>query len=131
MTRFETINVISGSKTIDYELPSIEFDDSITDRSHFVPMSESVKRLKGMAPVSGDTIKMMYDFPDGKDTGNAVPSSRRKSIDIAELSNDIRNEISNISTELENASKKAKQAKEVNKIINFPSASSGSSDSTV
>lgn len=112
MKRFETIDWLNGSKIIDYELPVIEFEESITDKSHFIPMAESVKRLS-VGPVSSDTIAVMYDFPDGKDTGMNVPIARKKGVDIAEVSNEIRMSQAKIKEQLKEGKKRADIAQSV------------------
>ena len=113
MKRYEKIDRLSGSRIIDYEIPKKEFDDSLTDKSHFIPMSESVKRIKGMAPISGDTIKQMYDFPNGRDNGSQLPVGRKIGHDIAELSTAIRQDSEYAKKELAKGAKNKKIADEV------------------
>lgn len=116
MKRYETIDWINGSKLIDYELPVIEYDESITDKSHFIPMAESVKRLS-VGPMSADTVATIYDFPDGKDNGMRVPLSRKKGIDIAEVSNEIRISQNKIKEQLQEGKKRADIAESVDKAM--------------
>ena len=54
MKRYETIDVINGSKIVDYELPVTEYTESLVDKSHFIPTQEAVKRLVNAPPLSAD-----------------------------------------------------------------------------
>lgn len=92
MTRFKTISFFPSDMTIvdvDADLcASKDFGDYVVDDSHFVPMSEAVKRVTG-GTLSEAEIKTMYDFPNGKDTGEKVPIDRTHRMmngDIAEMS---------------------------------------------
>lgn len=118
MKRYSTIDWINGADVIDYSLPVKEFDVSLTDKSHFIPMAESVKRLRGVAPLSADVVAMSYDFPDGKDTGNPVPSGRRKGIDIAELVVDVRKQSKIVVDGLVDGAKNASLAADVDASLN-------------
>lgn len=117
MKRYEKIDWLNGSRIIDYEIPKKEFEDSITDKSHFIPMSESVKRIKNMAPISGDTIKIMYDFPNGRDNGAPLPIGRKIGHDIAELSTAIRQDSEYAKKELIKGAKNKKIADEVDRAM--------------
>lgn len=74
--RFETIDSFLGSSKIDYEVPVCsDFGESLTDKSHFVPISEAVRTLES----SMDRAHVEdgnYDFLDGRDDGRPIPSSR-------------------------------------------------------
>lgn len=74
--RFKTINSFEGSVKEDYEIPFCsEFGESLTDKSHFVPVSEAVRTLES----SMDRAHIEdgnYDFSDGVDDGRSIPSSR-------------------------------------------------------
>lgn len=74
--RFITINSSVGSSKYDYEVPFCsEFSESLTDKSHFVPVSEAVRTLES----SMDRAHIEdgnYDFADGVDDGRGIPSSR-------------------------------------------------------
>ncbi|MEM1986735.1 MAG: hypothetical protein QXQ24_08365 [Nitrososphaeria archaeon] len=133
MKRYETIDWLNGSKLIDYELPVIEYDESITDKSHFIPMAESVKRLS-VGPMSADTIAMMYDYPDGKDNGMNVPIGRKKGVDIAEVSNEIRLSQNKIKQQLKEGKERADIAKSVDNamagVIQNSNSSSGNNSGT-
>lgn len=63
-----------------------DFGEYVVDDSHFVPMSEAVKRVTG-GTLSSQEVRAMYDFSDGKDTGKKVPVDRsHRFTDIAEIS---------------------------------------------
>ncbi|MEM1986748.1 MAG: hypothetical protein QXQ24_08430 [Nitrososphaeria archaeon] len=124
---------MNGSKLIDYELPVVEYDESLTDKSHFIPMAESVKRL-AVGPMSADIVATIYDFPDGKDTGMRVPLNRKKGVDIAEVSNEIRTSQNKIKEQLQEGKKRADIAKSVDNamagVIKNSNSSSGDSTGT-
>lgn len=123
MLRFKTINILEGSEIFDYKNPVKVFGESVTDKSHFVPMSESVKSLRGVAPLSADIIKMAYDFPNGRDNGSKVPVSRNKGIDLAVLAQDTLSLGSEIDKALAEGAKNAKIANDVNSIISNSNSS--------
>lgn len=84
MKRWITINPFDGSETFDYSLPKKEWDDSIVDKSHFIPVAEALKNLEGnSASMHSDLTR--FDFPNGKDNGMIIPPSRRPGADIAEV----------------------------------------------
>ena len=84
MKRWITINPFDGSETFDYTLPKKEWDDSIVDKSHFIPVAEALKNLEGnSAAMHADLTR--FDFPDGKDNGMILPPSRRPGADISEV----------------------------------------------
>lgn len=92
MIRYKSVVPLAGSVFVDYKAPTIVYSESLTDKSHFVPMSEAVKRLAQQPALGRDVIASIYDFADGRDTGMAVPLSRNKGVDMAELSVSIRND---------------------------------------
>lgn len=104
MKRFNTICNLGSQKLVDYELPVTEFGDSITDDSFFVPTAEALKTASGV--LSEDEVRTYYDFPDGKDTGMVPPLARRKGVDMAELSQDIRRRQDEVVIAVEEAKKK-------------------------
>ena len=83
MKRWITINPFDGSETFDYDLPKDVWEDSVVDRSHFIPVAEALKNLEGNA--SALHMNMNFDFKDGKDTGVELPPSRRPGADITEV----------------------------------------------
>lgn len=84
MKRWITVNPFDGSETFDYELSKKEWDDSIVDKSHFIPIAEALKNLEGnSAAMHADLTR--FDFPDGRDNGMVLPPSRRPGADIAEV----------------------------------------------
>lgn len=84
MKRWITINPFDGSETFDYTLPHKEWDESIVDKSHFIPVAEALKNLEGNASAMHADLTR-FDFPDGKDNGMVLPPSRRPGADIAEV----------------------------------------------
>lgn len=95
MRRYNTVCCIPGSMSIvDCEpdpVPTKFYGNYVVDDSHFVPMSEAVKRVTG-GTLSANDVKVMYDFADGKDTGKKIPVDRTHSYtgDIAEVSYHLR-----------------------------------------
>lgn len=86
MIRFNTIPTGLGcDDVINYENPVVEWEESLTDDSHFIPQSENNKSASPLT--QADLI--YFDFHDGKDTGVPVPISRIKGVDIAEISNSV------------------------------------------
>lgn len=84
MKRWITINPFDGSETFDYTLPIKEWDESIVDKSHFIPIAEALKNLEAnSASMHADLTR--FDFKDGKDNGMTIPPSRRPGADIAEV----------------------------------------------
>lgn len=104
MKRYNTINILPDTMSlIDYTEKTKTYSKSITDKSHFVPVSEQVKALafSGMTQPSGK-----YDYADGRDDGRPIPLARHKSVDIAELSQDIRRSQSDITNKVDAIKKK-------------------------
>uniref|UniRef100_A0AAU8B1F0 Uncharacterized protein n=1 Tax=Dulem virus 253 TaxID=3145730 RepID=A0AAU8B1F0_9VIRU len=84
MKRWITVNPFDGSEVFDYTLPKKEWDESIVDKSHFIPVAEALKNLEAnSASMHADLSR--FDFPDGKDNGMTLPPSRRPGADIAEV----------------------------------------------
>ena len=107
MKRFDTIRTNGTIEVIDYELPDVQYDISLTDKSKFIPTDEAIKRLTGQA-LSASEVEQNYDFVDGKDTGMKVPVGRMKGLDIAEVSTAVRAEQAEIKADIA----KAKRAKD-------------------
>lgn len=104
MKRLDTINNVSKHKVVEYELPKYKSGDYVVDDSCFIPMSEAVKQL-GANGSNGNNETLLYDFPNGRDNGMAVPATRTKNIkDIAEIS-------THISEQTEIMSEKIKESK--------------------
>ncbi|QCS37102.1 hypothetical protein [Tortoise microvirus 54] len=87
MKRYKTAGtILSPATTYDYERPvRDEWEPSVTDKSYFVPISESVKTVSG-APLSESEIANNFDFKTGHDTGMKIPVDRYKGLDLAEVS---------------------------------------------
>ena len=84
MKRWITINPFDGSEIFDYTLPKKVWDESIVDKSHFIPVAEALKNLEGNSSAMHADLTR-FDFPDGKDNGMVLPPSRRPGADIAEV----------------------------------------------
>lgn len=84
MKRWITINPFDGSEIFDYTLPKKVWEDSIVDKSHFIPVAEALKNLEGNSSAMHADLTR-FDFPDGKDNGMVLPPSRRPGADIAEV----------------------------------------------
>lgn len=113
MKRFNTICNLGEQSLVDYEIPETEFGESITDDSFFVPTAEALKTASGV--LSEDEVKRYYDFPDGKDTGVAAPLARKKGVDIAELSTDVRRQQDEIISVVNKAKKDVEFKKDLEK----------------
>lgn len=84
MKRWITINPFDGSETFDYSLPEKKWDESIVDKSHFIPVAEALRNLDAnSASMHADLTR--FDFPNGKDNGMVLPPSRRPGADITEI----------------------------------------------
>ncbi|QCS36790.1 hypothetical protein [Tortoise microvirus 104] len=106
MLRYETIKLITKNKISDYKLPEVIFDESIVDKSLFVPVSQQLKGLQNHGMTQDDMRN--YDFIDGKDTGDKIPITRTKGLDMAELSTAIRDEQNSIKDAIDKAVQKEK-----------------------
>ncbi|QCS37369.1 hypothetical protein [Tortoise microvirus 94] len=62
-----------------------KWEPSETDPSYFVPTAEAVKTIN-TAPLSPSEVARFYDFKDGKDDGSPVPLSRKRGLDLADIS---------------------------------------------
>lgn len=84
MKRWITINPFDGSEIFDYTLPKKVWDDSIVDKSHFIPVAEALKNLEGNSSAMHADLTR-FDFLDGRDNGMSIPPSRRPGADISEV----------------------------------------------
>lgn len=97
-----------------------EFDDSLADKRYFEPVRESVKNIpSGSLSDSG-----LYDFPNGKDNGMQVPISRKKGVDIAEVSQSVRKDTEKVRSKI----KEQQEINEVQKQIDDLKTNNKSSD---
>lgn len=107
MKRYSTVSLFAPVKIIDYQIPKVEYDPSVTDDSYFIPVSEAVKK---MTPFVGNASTDQYfDFPSGRDTGREVPLGRKPGMDIAEVSTAVREEASALEAKSEKAKKDLEQ----------------------
>ena len=88
MLRYNSVCFFPGQcATYDFSPCKKEYGPSIVDKSHFVPISEQVKALAFSGSTGGQGC---YDFADGRDNGMVLPVHRRKNVDLAELSQEVR-----------------------------------------
>ncbi|QCS37288.1 hypothetical protein [Tortoise microvirus 80] len=88
MKRFENAGtILNPAPIVDWDLNGVrdEWDESVTDKSYFVPLAESVKTINS-TPLSEAEIAANYDFADGRDTGQKIPVDRYRGLDLAEVS---------------------------------------------
>lgn len=87
MKRYSTIQTVCSDATIvEYTIPIKKFGKSLTDKSHFVPISDAVASLTAGNRAHIDDARS-YDFVDGKDDGRSF-ANRKRSRDIAEVFQD-------------------------------------------
>ena len=111
MIRFNTIPTGLGCDgIIDYNNPVVEWEESLTDDSYFVPQSEN-RNISASPLTQADFI--YFDFHDGKDTGVAVPVSRIKGVDIAEISNSVVSQSGSITDKIAEAEELEKIAQKL------------------
>lgn len=113
MRRYNTINLDKTIKIENYAEPKVNYGPYIVDDSNFVPISEAIKQLtsQGLSEVD---VKSYYDFVDGHDTGIKIPINRtHDGKDIAEISQNIMTQVSDI------ADKKMAAEKKLNEQIDF------------
>jgi len=126
--RYSGISSIARYPIKAYELPTKEWDESLTDMSTFVPVSELTKRVGTLPPLARDVLNSVYDFPDGVDNGAAIPLSRSKGADLAEVAG----EVASGKAKLAKAVKEAKEDQElidrVNNGLGIKTTSQTSSD---
>ena len=116
MKRFISIGYF-GSSLVDYSIPKVSYDKSLTDRSHFVPSSEAIKRLSTMGALTASEVSQCYDFKDGRDNGMKVPVTRSKGVDIAELSQDIACAQKKLDKDIKDGLRDVASQKRINEIV--------------
>ena len=104
MKRFKCISVFGSTFDSEYTVPVCPVGERIVDDSKFIPMSEAVKQLSKMPPLSSGVIEGYYDFPDGRDDGRKVNVARMRP-EIIELSVDIRKQNEQLKKDLKKAQK--------------------------
>lgn len=97
--RFNTISALPHvMKVEDYVIPDKIWDESIVDKSCFIPLDTQLATLK---PMTASEQEQHFDFVDGKDDGRQMPL--RRGADISELAQDIREKQKNIKKKLDSA----------------------------
>lgn len=131
MKRFKTVNFVEKLELEDVELPKTPDSPYVVDDSCFIPMSEAIKQLS-VNNGSGTSDGLMYDFPNGKDDGRAIPISRCKDVkDIAEVSAAIMEDVNKVTESLESERKAAKKRADFeNSLAAINSAGSTKADNT-
>lgn len=89
--------------------------DSITDKSAWRPDSATLESRT--RDYTFEETNMLYDFPDGKDNGMKVPVSRIKGLDIAELSEAIKEEQKDVEGKIAKRREDEERVKEQQEII--------------
>lgn len=121
MKRFERISLY-GSDFVDYVPPLQEVGKYIVDDSNFIPMSETVKQLSKIQPLSKGVIEGVYDFPDGRDDGRKVEVARLRP-EIVELSTEARNQQAKIKKQLKKEAQIAKDNVNLKALMNIKQSS--------
>lgn len=109
MRRYNTINLDKTIKIEEYEDPKVKYGPYIVDDSNFVPISEAIKQLsaQGLTDVE---LHGYFDFTDGRDTGINIPINRtHDGKDIAEISQNIMEQVKDISDKTLAAEQKINQ----------------------
>lgn len=113
MKRYNTICLDKTIKIEEYIEPKQELSPYVVDDSNFVPISEAIKQLSNQG-LSNIETNSYYDFVDGRDTGIKVPINRtHDGKDIAEISQNIMDQVNVI------ADKKIAAEKKVSENIEF------------
>lgn len=102
-TFFRRSHVFTHVKNELYEdtVKSVKPGPFVVDDSCFCPMSEAIKQLGRINDPSSGQLAEVYDFPNGKDNGKELPVTRRRDFhDIAEYSQEIKNETSKMNKEI-------------------------------
>lgn len=81
---------VQGIKEKIYTIPTFTPGKEVVDKSMFQPISETIKRLNGSRELTGDEVKVFYDFSSGQDNHGEIPFNRTsENLDMAILSNHI------------------------------------------
>ncbi|QCS36759.1 hypothetical protein [Tortoise microvirus 2] len=109
-------NVLNPPETIDYvNFYPEEYDPSVTDKSYFIPLSESVKTVNPSV-LSASEIESSFDFKDGVDSGMKIPVDRYKGLDLAEVSQHTRKLHEQLEAQAKSDAEKAKTKKDIQDI---------------
>lgn len=109
MRRYDTINLDKTIKIEDYEEPKVKYGPYVVDDSNFVPIIEAIKQLSNQGLTELET-KSYYDFVDGHDTGIKIPINRtHDGKDIAEISQNIMEQVNDIADKKISAEQKLKE----------------------
>ena len=129
MKRYSTIQAIGSDATIiEYTIPLKKFGESLTDKSHFVPIADAVAGLTAGNRAHIDDARC-YDFADGKDDGRSF-ANRKRSRDIAEVFQDKLKGEQALNASISEASAREASRKASKEAYDKIMASSGSSSDT-
>lgn len=90
-------------------VPNSEFEDSIVDYSLHQPASRLAQDIRN-GRIMGALANAYYDFPDGKDDGTAIPVSRKKGVDLAEVQEEIQDLSSAVDQAVQDGLRKQKRS---------------------
>ncbi|QCS37137.1 hypothetical protein [Tortoise microvirus 59] len=109
-------NALNPPKTIDYvNLYPEEYEPSVTDKSYFIPLSESVKTVNPSV-LSASEIASSFDFKNGVDSGMKIPVDRYRGLDLAEVSQHTRKLNEQLEAQAKSDAEKARTKKDVQDI---------------
>lgn len=81
---------VKGIEEKVYTIPTFTPGKEVVDKSMFQPISETIKRLNGSRELTGDEVKVFYDFSSGQDNHGEIPFNRTsENLDMAILSSHI------------------------------------------
>lgn len=81
---------VNGISEKIYTIPTFTPGKEVVDKSMFQPISETIKRLNGSRELTGDEVKVFYDFASGQDNHGEIPFNRTAdNLDMAILSSHI------------------------------------------
>lgn len=123
MKRYSSISSIYSDKNnlVDYKLDeTINFGESLVDKSHFVPIAEAVSSLTQNSNAA-HINDLNYDFTDGVDDGRNIPSSRNPhNREITQQYLDTKDLAASAANAYKKGVKKAQIAKEISDFKNSP-----------
>lgn len=93
-------------KKFDTRAVNSVFDDSCVDYTQHKPQGEITKAIKS-GQISGILAEALYDFPDGVDNGYRPPKSRKKGVDLAEVSQEVQAMQSDVDSSIKKAARRA------------------------
>lgn len=124
MKRYSKIrnSYLDSDNTYDFSVyVKKDFGDSLSDKSHFVPISEALSSLTPSDSMHTEDNRN-YDFPDGRDDGRSIPLGRKPSeCEITNMFTEASKGQASASQSISRAKKKISIAKEYAEIAAQPS----------